>query len=174
MPKVVNPNAVDQSLPGKIKKVARDVSDTKGASIPQLTALITDLVVPQVGSANNASFTLTTVYQTLSSFNFTVPTGCTRVLLTVSGHVGGSSVSTTGDWMNVQCVVNGTGGPESVHAMSTSTAFGSVASFQSVSLTGLTAGSTIPVLIQAHLHVGPGTTAFPQSSLIVGQALFLP
>lgn len=129
---------------------------------------------PAVASASTSSFVLTTSFQNLANFHFTVPTGYTRALIFASGSVGGASGASGGDRLTVVTQINSVTGPSSVGTMSSSTPFASVAAFQTASLTGLSVGQSIPVAVFAVLQVGPGSGVFASSGIIVAQALFLP
>jgi hypothetical protein len=186
MPAIDNPESVAQSLPGQLADLRKKQKDTNTAIIASFTTQLAALtavvaaqavstanqVSPAVGSAQLSPFVLTTSYQTLAQFNLTVPTGYTRALISASSFIAQlSNYSSATDVLRATTFINGTAGFEGVWD-NVSAVFGVVASYCSVSLSGLTGGQTIPVLVQGKLDHGPGANTFSNSS-ISAIAMFL-
>ena len=190
MPAVDDPTSLAASLPGQVADVKRQLKDlaanntqavsqalaaataasaaassASAAATTAANAATAARVVPVTGSSSSAGFTLTTSYAILIIFGLTVPSGCTRALVSASAFVSSLTSSTGGDRLYVQAAINGAVGPESNNPMGASNPVGAASAFQTQNLSGLTPGGTISISVQAHIMVGPGASAFANATL---------
>lgn len=135
-----------------------------------LASLIAGSVTSQTNSASTTGFTLTTSYSSQAGFNFFVPAGFTRVSIMAVGTLASTSASST-DFLRVRVTVNGAAGAE-VGVQFGTPNIPAVTAVASASLTGLTAGQALPVIIQGYLQLGAGST-FNTYSSVTASATFL-
>ena len=189
MPAIDDPFGVAASLPGQVAKLRMDIKDlaannTQAASLAASSATAAAAsanaaaasatsaasaataaqISPAVGNGSAAGFTLTLSYATLVVFGIPVPSGYTRALVIASAFIGSISASTTGDRIYMQTVINSVAGPESTVVLSAASPVGCASAFETQSLSGLSAGGTISISVQAHLQVGPGSSAYSNAT----------
>jgi hypothetical protein len=137
-------------------------------------ALAANQVVPAVGSASASGYVLTTAFQSLASFNFTTPTGYTQALISAVGAATGLSNFSGNESYAIRLVIAGTAGQEGRSLASTAAVWPSVPASQSLVVSGLTAGQTVQVTVQAKLSGGPGGSGGGFTAATVsGTAVFL-
>jgi len=176
MPAVDDPFSISASLPGQLKTVRDQIKDlasnntqaasaAAAAATAAATAAANAMINVAVGNASASNYLLTTSYATIASFGLTVPSGYTRALVSVSAFATGLSAASSLDRVYVQAVSNGVAGPQGIAEMVPSLPIVGASAFQTQSLSGLTAGSTISVSVQARLGTGPGDTPFTNASV---------
>ena len=183
MPAVDDPFSIAASLPGQLADVKRQMKDlsvnntqaltqalaaasaASAAASAAATAASNARINVAVGNASASNYLITTSYATIASFGLTVPSGYTRALVSVSAFATGLSAASSLDRIYVQAVSNGVAGPQGIAEMVPSLPIVGASAFQTQSLSGLTAGSTISVSVQARLGTGPGDTPFTNASV---------
>lgn len=175
MPRVDNPNAVANTIQGQVAAVKAATRDIKGSSIPALTALITNLVVPQVGHNSVSGFSVATGATELVRYTFTVPTGCTRAQVMVVGAITAKNTSSSsGVQVHIYADVNGGSSTLNTAQLLQPLAQGGCTAAASAVLTGLTAGSTFFVRSVAFSDVIAFSSTASNYASIDATALFLP
>lgn len=159
-------------MQARIKELERPTGTQAADLLSKVLALVTNLIVPQVGSAGVASFTAATSYQNYASFSFTTPASCTQVLISAGGNTTQSTAATGGDVFSARILINGVS--SSVTNVASNQGNASTAVFSSAQITGLTPGQVIFVTIQGKLTTGPGTSFPGNNASVSAAALFLP
>lgn len=155
-----------------IQILQRPTGEQLANIIAEVNMLVVNLIVPQVGSASTSGFLLGSSFGNVTSFNFTVPAGCTRVLVSAGGSVSAPANTAGSGVLETRIVIQGIAGPIGATQTSAASQVPAVPAFGAASLTGLTAGSTVSVVIQAFVS-GTTITSLTNAS-VAGTALFLP
>jgi hypothetical protein len=172
-------DAIKRHLEGQsdaITILQRLSGDQLANVVAKITALVTNLIVPAVSSGASGTYTLTTSYAAITSCVLTVPAGCTRALVQASGTVSVIPNTAGPDTAFAQVVIAGVGGQEAALPLVASGGFaisGAVAAVATASLTGLIAGGSVIVLIQAHMLTHSGL-ATPYPATVTAMGMFLP
>ena len=189
MPAVDDPFSIAASLPGQLAAMGRQLKDLSTNNTQALslalaaatasaasasaaaTAAYNAQVSPAVGGNSTSGFSLGTSFGDVTSFSFTVPSGYTRALISASGSVSAAANTGGPGILESRIVIAGTPGAFGATQTSAASQVPPVPSFGAASLTGLTAGGTITVTIQAYAS-GP-TSTFLTAASVSGTALFL-
>lgn len=183
MPAVDDPFSISASLPGQLKTVRDQIKDlasnnTQAASAAAATATAAAnaaynaTISPQVGSAGNNSYVLTTAFATYASFNFTVPSGFTQVYINAGGSVTAISQYTGGEVGYARILINGAAGTEGRALFTSAQSDPAIPAFAVLALSGLSAGATILVELQCRIANGPGLLLSAASASVSGTAMF--
>ena len=189
MPAVDDPFSIAASLPGQmatLKGQLKDLSVNNTQALTQALAAATTAsnaanaaataaynaqVSPAVGANSTSGFSLGTTFGDVVSFSFTVPSGYTRALISAAGSVSAVAYTGGSGILESRIVIAGAAGAFGASQTSAASQVSPVPSFSTASLTGLTAGGTVTVTIQAFAS-GPTTTTL-SNAMIAGTALFL-
>ena len=188
MPAVDDPFSIAASLPGQMATMRGQLKDLSVSNTQALTLALTAAsaaaasasaaatsaynaqVSPAVGANSTSGFSLGTAFGDVTSFSFTVPTGYTRALISAAGSVTAIAATGGSGILESRIVIAGTAGALGGTQAGSPNAI-PVPSFSTASLTGLTAGGTVTVTIQAFAS-GPTSTSLTNAT-VAGTALFL-
>lgn len=141
----------------RLDELERPTGTQLAQSLEQLADQLANQVSPAVGSNTTGSFTFGTSFANVVSFNFTVPPGYTRAVI-MSGGVVSAGSPAGNDTLTARTVVGGVANAASLSFCAAAVGETTTPCFGANSLSGLSGGATIAVVLQAHWATGASAT----------------
>lgn len=140
----------------EFRQIKLRLAELEAPTGTQIANAVANLTSYGSAGASSIGFAIPTVMATVASGTLVVPAGFTKATMHGTVSAGAWNGSATGDYLYVQCILNGSPGA-TMPVFAGASAYGSVSASAIRTLTGLTPGSTIVVGVQCKASSGWGT-----------------